>query len=137
MEGGGGVNGYIHNVAGPDLLRECISLGGCEFGEAKLTKGYKLPAKFIIHTVGPSKNNKNPDLLKKCYVNSLNLAKENHIRSLAFPCISTGNYEFPPTEAAKIALNAVRLWLSTSSNADHVKTRNTNFCNCINSRWIG
>lgn len=107
--GGGGVDGIIHNTAGPELLEECVKLNGCDIGQAKITKAYKLPSKYIIHTVGPI--GENADYLEKCYLNSLNLAKSNNIRSIAFPCISTGIYRYPPTNAAKVAISSVSKWL--------------------------
>lgn len=112
--GGGGVDGAIHRAAGPQLLEDCKKLNGCTTGEAKITKGYNLPAKFVIHTVGPvwHGGNKNEDeLLKSCYLNSLNLAKKNEIETLAFPSISTGVYEFPFNRACKIALKEISEFL--------------------------
>lgn len=107
--GGGGVDGAIHRAAGKELLKECISLGGCETGEAKITKGYNLKARYIIHTVGPVYMCRDEDakLLRNCYFNSLNLAKENNIHSISFPAISTGVYGYPIKEATAIAVSSV------------------------------
>ena len=118
--GGGGVDGAIHRSAGPELLVECRTLGGCNTGEAKITKGYNLKAKYIIHTVGPiygAKRNQ-AELLANCYKNSLDLAKQYNIRSIAFPAISTGVYHYPLAEATQIAITTVRTWLKEHMDYD-------------------
>lgn len=111
--GGGGVDGAIHRAAGPGLLAECRTLHGCNTGEAKITKGYKLKAEYVIHTVGPiySGSKNDPWMLANCYKNSLELARKNDIHSIAFPAISTGVYGYPLKDATKIALRTVAEWL--------------------------
>lgn len=112
--GGGGVDGAIHRAAGPGLLDECRRLGGCQTGQAKLTRGHLLPARFVIHTVGPvwrGGGHGEPDLLASCYRTSLALARERALDSIAFPAISTGIFGFPPEAAARIAVSTARGFL--------------------------
>lgn len=111
--GGGGVDGAIHRAAGPELLEACRKFGGCRTGEARITPGFRLPAKFVIHTPGPvwhGGDRNEPELLRRCYDNSLLLAAEAGCRSVAFPCISTGVYRYPARAAAEIAVAATREW---------------------------
>ncbi len=114
--GGGGVDGAIHRAAGPELLAECRKLGGCETGDAKITKGYRLKAKHVIHTVGPIyhiEGKRAPELLANCYRRSLELASQHKLQSIAFPSISTGAFGYPLKEAAPIALKTVIDYLNT------------------------
>ena len=121
--GGGGVDGAIHDAAGPDLLTECERLNGCETGQSKITNGYRLKAKHVIHTVGPvwyGGHRDEPSLLASCYKTSLALAKEKKLKTLAFPAISTGVYRFPKDLAALIAVNETKRFLNKNSYPEKV-----------------
>lgn len=124
--GGGGVDGAIHRAAGPELLAECRTLDGCPTGEARITKGYRLPARYVIHTVGPiyrDGSRGEPGLLANCYKNSLSLAMSKDLQSVAFPSISTGAYCYPIEEAAEIALKTVAGFLN-----EHPQIKKVRFC---------
>ena len=123
LRGGGGVDGAIHRAAGPQLLQECITLGGCPAGQAKITKGHRLPARFVIHTVGPvwkGGDHNEDSLLADCYRNSLKLAVENGIKTIAFPAISTGAYGYPMDRAATIAAAQVAAFLALDQTIQKV-----------------
>jgi len=132
--GGGGVDGAIHRAAGPELYEECKMLNGCKTGEAKLTKGYRLPARFIIHTVGPvwrGGENNEEKLLENCYRHSLVLAQINRFKQIAFPAISTGIYGYPAELAAKIAMMTVLDFLKTNKTA-----LDTCYFSCFDERTL-
>src|SRR6476646_9922892 len=121
--GGGGVDGAIHRAAGPELLAECRTLGGCPTGQAKITKGYRLPAKFVIHAVGPRYSDgrhREPELLASCYTTSLRLAVANGVRTIAFPAISCGIYGYPIPAAARIAVRTVADFLAGEQSVEQV-----------------
>ncbi len=123
LTGGGGVDGAIHKAAGPQLREYCVSLKGCKTGHAKITPGFNLPAKFVIHAVGPVWNNgvsNEEELLAMCYENSMQLAVENKITTIAFPCISTGAYRFPFEKACMIALTTIDNFLSNNKSIEKV-----------------
>ena len=142
--GGGGVDGAIHKAAGKELVEECRTLKGCETGEAKITKAYHLPAKFVIHTVGPiwgNGNNNEKNLLESCYKNCLKLAVKNNIKTIAFPNISTGLYRFPKQMAAEIAMNTVNSFLADNNSIESVvfvcfDEENYNIYETIIKNWM-
>jgi O-acetyl-ADP-ribose deacetylase (regulator of RNase III) len=121
--GGGGVDGAIHSAAGTELLTECRTLGGCNTGQAKITKGYDLPARYVIHTVGPvwyDGKQREPELLRSCYRECMNLAKIHSISTIAFPAVSCGVFHYPPELAAEIAILTIKECLATNSTLETV-----------------
>ena len=121
--GGGGVDGAIHRAAGPELLAECRTLGGCKTGQGKITKGYRLPAKWVIHTVGPvwhGGGRGEAELLASCYRNSLELAAQNRARTVAFPAISCGAFGYPIGSASRVAISTISRFLETKSSVEKV-----------------
>lgn len=123
LAGGGGVDGAIHRAAGPDLPIACMALNGCSTGSSKITPGFRLPAKYIIHTVGPvwrGGNSNETELLASCYQSALKLAAENNIKRIAFPNVSTGIYGFPKQQAAVIAISTVKAFLEKNKNIKEV-----------------
>ena len=124
LRGGGGVDGAIHRAAGPKLLEECIQIGGCPTGEARITKGYRLPARYVIHTVGPvwqSGSQGEPEILASCYRKSLELAAANGVRTIAFPGISTGVYGYPLEAATRVALTTVKRCLADLPGIEEIR----------------
>lgn len=124
LRGGGGVDGAIHRAAGPELLEACRKIGGCPTGEARITQGYRLSARYVIHTVGPvwhGGGRGEPRLLARCYENSLKLAQQHGLRTVAFPAISTGVYGYPVPDAARVAVRTVRRWLKRGGDVERVR----------------